>query len=141
VIKDCAMSGASLVALVCDSIEMTSVACMGAIDAQNWILFVKRLMPAMLRWKDRSLLADCLSDLLSDKEESWFGTYRRMLGAKRSREEVDDILRVFYHVDDRNGDRPLFYDDVRQCACLRVSLVDDEKDVATTSIEQGCAVA
>ena len=117
VIEDYAMSGATLIALVCDDIEMAPNACMGPIDVQTMVP-IRNVVPVVERWKDRSLLADCMHETLAKMEHSTLHIYRKMLRAKHSTEGVEEILHVFYYAYDH--ETPLFYDDVKRCTCLRV---------------------
>lgn len=133
VIDDYAMSGATLIALMCDEIEMSKTACLGAIDLQMWLGPVNCILPAAKRWKDKSMIADMVTEFLDKKHSSVIKTYEYLLQTKYDSSEIQKIIEFFYSKHDH--EKPLFFDDLKDCTCICVNLKTSEPANETKKCE------
>jgi len=89
-----AMSGGALLAIMCDSIQMSESACLGCIDLQMH-LPIKHVLPTLTNFRHRNVLCSLGYDLLSSYETTYETKIKSLLIKKYSKEEVEKIYDFF----------------------------------------------
>jgi Serine dehydrogenase proteinase len=116
-----AMSGATILALVCDTIEMSPSACLGKIDPQL-VFPLESLIPALHAHKEHSILCSIAHDLLSGYMPDHIVQIREVLLLKYTSEEVEQLI-AFFNDGTSGHDIPLFARHLVELPFLRVKTV------------------
>jgi Serine dehydrogenase proteinase len=116
-----AMSGATILALICDTIEMSPSACLGKIDPQL-VFPLKTLVPALHAHKEQSILCSIAHDVLCGYMPDHIVQIREVLLLKYKSEEVDQLI-AFFNDGTSGHDTPIYARHLVELPFLRVKIV------------------
>jgi len=89
-----AMSGGTLLALMCDNIQMTENACLGCIDLQLH-LPIKHVLPTLTNFRHTNFFCSLGYDLLSSYENTYEVKIKSLFKRKYYKEDADSIYDFF----------------------------------------------
>ena len=104
-----AMSGGTLLALMCDNIQMTENACLGCIDLQLH-LPIKHVLPTLTNFRHTNFFCSLGYDLLFSYESTYETRIKSLLSKKHSREDSDIIYEFFCNHTDH--EIPIFFNEL-----------------------------
>lgn len=108
-----AFSGGTLIALVCDEIELCAGAALGPFDPlYNSIVTmpVKTLLPVLEKHKDTNMYCEFGYHYFNDVKTNFDNRIRKLLRYKYNDEQIDSIFEVFCKNNEHNF--PIFIDDI-----------------------------
>ena len=117
-----AMSGATVIALMCDTIKMTSTACLGPIDLQM-TLPVKAVLPTVAKWKESSFICGIVHDVFNGFQTDYLQNLRATLKLKWDDAVIEKIISYFY--DRFQHDTPIFAHNILDTECGLDVVVDE----------------
>lgn len=118
-----AMSGGTLLALMCDEIQMTESACLGCIDLQVH-LPIKHVLPTLTNFRHTNFLCSLGYDLLSSYENTYEVKIKSLLSKKYDEDDLEEIYEFFCNHTDH--EIPIFMDELPNE--INVSLYTDEDE-------------
>ncbi|MDC3332855.1 hypothetical protein OAV62_01295 [bacterium] len=119
-----AMSGGSLIALMCDQIYINAYACMGPIDLQMSIFSIQTVLPVMEQWKETNSVIGIVYSMMSKYQTDYSAQLRDLLVSRYSVDEIDELLVLFFS---REHSMPIFPTELTGYV-----IVDDVKYVPKT---------
>jgi len=104
-----AMSDGTLLALMCDNIQMTENACLGCIDLQLH-LPIKHVLPTLTNFRHTNVFCSLGYDLLFSYESTYETRIKSLLSKKHSKEDSDIIYEFFCNHTDH--EIPIFFNEL-----------------------------
>ncbi len=124
VIDRFALSGGTLLCLLCDRIEMKEHALLGRISAYNYMPFnsthiIKAQEAVDMSW------TKVIFEYLIDMEKCVVDQFKKMLLRKYTAEEVDEIIQFFIYGGSHNV--PIYYDQLPEVIKKKVTIIKMEQ--------------
>jgi len=118
-----AMSGGTLIALMCDEIEINRNGCLGPFDpfmaSKMFYVQFPYMMKTFKKHKEDNWICDLGYNMTNEISDVFEKKIRQMLSKKYDNDAINEMFQVFYY--DAYPDMPIFVDEIPKCINFKVT--------------------